>query len=99
MLSGLPVVGALTVPPDLLLWLVVLLVLWVVAYVLYRIAMTRRKDFGMPVKRRILCRSLKVDRDEVAEVPFWWTDLQVQHAVSMYWRHSLRSPFLPPPEY
>ncbi len=89
----------LNVPQSLFLWLIVLLVLWVVAYVLYRIAMTKRKDYGMPVRRRIFCRSLRVDRDEVAEVPFWWTDLQVQHALGLYWRYSLRSPFIPPPEY
>ena len=87
------------VPANLLLWVVVLLVLWIVAYVLYRIAMTKRKDFGMPVRRRIFCRSLRVERDEVAEVPFWWTDLQVQRSLGLYWRYSLRSPFLPPPEY
>jgi hypothetical protein len=90
---------SLSVPRSLVLWVVVLLVLWVVAYFLYRMAMTKRRDFGMPVRRRLLCRSLKVRRDEVAEVPFWWTDLQVQHALGTHWRYSLRSPFLPPPEY
>ena len=88
----------LNLPTSLMLWALALLVLWVVAYVLYRIAMTKRKDFGMPVHRRILRRGLRVDRDEIAEVPFWWTDLQVQRSLGMYWRYSLRSPFLPPPE-
>jgi hypothetical protein len=60
--------------------------------------MTKRKDFGMPVRRRIFCRRLRVDRDEVADAPFWWTDLQVQHAVSLYWRHALRAPFISAPE-
>ena len=99
MVAGSPLPFSVNVPQNLLMWLVALLVLWVVAYVLYRIAMTKRKDFGMPVRRRILCRKLRVDRDEVAEVPFWWTDLQVQHAISTYWRHALRSPFIAPPEY
>jgi hypothetical protein len=96
---ALPSAVTINVPKSLLLWVIVLLVLWVVAYVLYRIAMTKRKDFGLPVRRRIFCRTLRVQRDEVAEVPFWWTDLQVQHAVSGYWRHSLRSPFISPQEF
>lgn len=70
------------------------LVLWVVVYMLYRLVMTKRKDFGMPVRRRLLCRSLRVDNDQVADVPFWWTDLQIQLAVRGHWRHTLRSPGL-----
>ena len=91
-------VAAFAVSSNLLVWVAVVLALWVAGYFLYRMAMTRRKDFGMPVRRRLLCRGLRIERDEVADVPFWWTDLQVQRAVSSYWRHSLRSTFLQPPQ-
>jgi hypothetical protein len=68
------------------------LLLWVVVYMLYRLIMTKRKDFGVPVRRRILCRHLKVDADQSAEAPFWWTDLQIQVAVGHHWRDALRAP-------
>jgi hypothetical protein len=73
--------------------LIAALLLWIVVYMLYRLVMTRRKDFGVPVRRRILCRRLRVHNDQVADVPFWWTDLQIQLAVRNHWRNSLRSPF------
>jgi hypothetical protein len=69
------------------------LVFWIVLYFSYRVVMTGRRDFGMPVRRRLLTFGLKVDRDQSADVPFWWTDLQVQRAVRSYWRQTLRSPF------
>jgi hypothetical protein len=68
------------------------LLVWVVVYLLYKVMMTQRKDFGMPVRRRILCKRLRVDHDQYAEVPFWWTDLQVQLAVRNHWRNTLRGP-------
>lgn len=69
------------------------LVFWIVLYFSYRVIMTGRKDFGLPVRRRLLTFGLRVDRDQSAEVPFWWTDLQVQRAVHSYWRQTLRTPF------
>jgi hypothetical protein len=77
----------------LYLALIAALVLWVVVYLVYKLAMTSRRDFGLPVRRRMLCRRLRVHSDQRAEVPFWWTDLQVQRAVRSYWRRSLRTPF------
>lgn len=74
--------------------IVAALLLWVVVYMLYRLVMTRRKDFGMPVRRRVLCRKLRIDQDQAAEAPFWWTDLQIQLAVSNHWRQTLRRPFV-----
>jgi len=68
------------------------LLVWVVVYLLYKLIMTQRKDFGMPVRRRILCKRLRVDHDQSAEVPFWWTDLQVQLAVRTHWKNTLRGP-------
>src|ERR1700720_3046984 len=69
------------------------LIFWVVVYLVYKVVMTGRKDFGMPVRRRVLCKHLRVDHDQSAEVPIWWTDLQVQRAVRAHWRHTLRLPF------
>jgi hypothetical protein len=69
------------------------LIFWVVVYLVYRVVMTGRKDFGMPVRRRVLCAHMRVDRDLSAEVPFWWTDIQVLRAVRAHWRQELRLPF------
>jgi hypothetical protein len=69
------------------------LVLWVILYLIYRVVMTGRKDFGMPVRRRLFALHLRVDRDQSADVPFWWTDLQIQRAVRAHWRQTLRAPF------
>ena len=90
--------AAFSVSSNLFVWVALLLALWIAGYFLYRFAMTRRKDFGMPVRRRLLRRGMHIERDEVAEVPFWWTDLQVQRAVTTHWRHSLRTTFLQKPE-
>jgi hypothetical protein len=82
-----------SIPGDVYLAATGALVCWVVVYLVYKVVMTGRKDFGMPVKRRLLCKRLRVDRDQSAEVPIWWTDLQVQRAVRAHWRHTLRLPF------
>jgi hypothetical protein len=58
------------------------------AYLAYKLFY--RPDFGMPVRRRILTRGLRVRRDQFAVVPLWWTDLQVQRAISVHWKQSLR---------
>lgn len=75
-------------------WLAIIaaLVVWVTVYLIYKLRMTAKRDFGMPVRRRILVRKLTVHDNQRAEVPFWWTDLQVQRAVRSYWRRSLREP-------
>ena len=69
------------------------LVLWVTVYLVYKLAMTKRRDYGLPVRRRLMCRKLRVHEDQTADAPFWWTDLQVQRAVRSYWRRTLRSAF------
>jgi hypothetical protein len=79
-------------PQPVFLALIIALVMWVVVYMLYKLIMTERKDFGMPVRRRLLCKRLRVDHDRSAEVPFWWTDLQVQLAVRAHWKQTLRGP-------
>jgi hypothetical protein len=65
------------------------LLLWVVIYLIYKMAF--RADFGLPVRRRLLCNRLTVERDQAASVPLWWSDLQIQRAVRAYWKQSLRS--------
>jgi hypothetical protein len=78
-------------PINTALLSVVLAVLlaWIAAYMVYKIAW--RADFGLPVRRRLLCTRLRVQRDQVAFVPLWWSDLQIQHAVRNHWKNSLRS--------
>lgn len=70
------------------------LVGWVVLYLVYKFAW--RRDFGLPVRRRLLARRLVVERDQVAFVPFWWSDLQVQRAVNGYWKRTLKRSFEKP---
>ena len=82
-----------SIPGDVYLAATGALVCWVVVYLVYKVVMTGKKDFGMPVKRKVLCKHLRVDPDQSAEVPIWWTDLQVQRAVRAHWRHTLRLPF------
>src|SRR4029077_19259021 len=82
-----------SIPGDVYLAATGALVCWVVVYLVYKVVMTGRKDFGMPVKRRLLCKRLRVDHDQSAEGPIWWTALQVQRAVRAHWRHTLRLPF------
>jgi hypothetical protein len=68
-------------------------VLWILIYVVYKIGW--RRDYGLPVRRRILAHKLVVDRNQVAYVPFWWSDLQVQRALNSYWKRTLRRGFEP----
>ena len=67
------------------------LVVWLIVYLAYKLRMTSKRDFGFPVRRRLLCLHLTVHENQQADVPFWWTDLQVQRAVKSYWRRSLRT--------
>ena len=72
------------------------LLIWIVLYMIYKMAW--RADFGLPVRRRLLCTRLSVERDQMAFVPLWWSDLQIQRAVKAYWRQSLRSTVASIPE-
>jgi hypothetical protein len=74
---------------SLLLAFLAFLVMWVVIYMLYK--MFWHADFGLPVRRRLLARRLVIDRDQVAFAPIWWSDLQIQRAVSAHWRKTLRT--------
>jgi hypothetical protein len=85
-----PAVGS--VLGDIYLAAIGLLVCLVVAYLVYKIVMTGHRDYGMPVKRRLLCKRLRVDGDQSAQVPFWWTEHQVQQVMRAHWRHTLRLP-------
>jgi hypothetical protein len=49
-----------------------------------------RPDFGMPVRRRLLVRGLRIRREEFAEAPIWWSTIQVERAVRTHWKASLR---------
>lgn len=71
------------------------LVGWIAAYLIYKIFW--RSDFGLPVRRRLLCSGLTIQRDQVAFVPLWWSDLQIQRAVSAHWKNALRSTVSRPP--
>jgi hypothetical protein len=77
---------------DVYLAAIAVLVCLIVVYLVYKIAMTGRRDYGMPVKRRLLCKRLRVDHDQSAQVPFWWTERQVQQVMRAHWRHTLRLP-------
>ncbi|MBJ7609960.1 MAG: hypothetical protein JF887_11115 [Candidatus Dormibacteraeota bacterium] len=65
------------------------LLAWIAAYLVYK--MFWHSDFGLPVRRRLLCTRMKIQRDQMAVVPLWWSDLQIQRAVSAHWKNSLRS--------
>ena len=67
------------------------LIAWVVLYLVYRLVW--RRDFGLPVRRRVLTRRLFVERDQIAYVPFWWSDIQVQHALDEHWKDTMRKGF------
>lgn len=71
--------------------IVALLLGWVVLYAVYKVAW--HPDFGMPVRRRIAVRGLVVEGNQVAYVPFWWTNLQVQRALDNHWRRIMRRGF------
>jgi hypothetical protein len=72
-------------------YVVAALLAWVVLYLVYKVAW--RRDFGLPVRRRVLQRRLQVERDQVAYVPFWWSDIQVQRALDEHWRRTMRRGF------
>lgn len=61
---------------------------WIALYLLYKVGW--RRDFGLPVRRRLLIRGLRVEREQLAFVPFWWSDIQVQRALDGHWRRTLR---------
>lgn len=61
---------------------------WMALYLLYKMAW--RRDFGLPVRRRLLVSGLRVEREQLALVPFWWSDIQVQRALDAHWRRTLR---------
>ena len=92
-----PASGGLSLGGNEVIYLALIaaLVFWVILYMIYRVVMTGRKDFGIPVRRRLFAIHLRVDRDQSADVPFWWTDIQIQRAVRAHWRQTLRSPFAP----
>lgn len=75
--------------------LIGLLVAWVILYLLYKMVWPR--DFGMPVRRRLICSHLHVERDQIAFVPLWWSDLQVHRALKAHWREALRGALGDPP--
>jgi len=61
---------------------------WVALYLIYKLGW--RRDFGLPVRRRLLVTGLRVEREQLALVPFWWSDIQVQRALDAHWRRELR---------
>ena len=71
--------------------LVVALLGWIVLYLVYKVAW--RRDFGMPVERRLTVRRLVVERNQVAYVPLWWSDLQIQRAIDRHFRESMQRGF------
>ena len=88
LLADLHVAGH-TISTTLVLVVTAVLLAWIALYLLYKVAW--RRDFGMPVRRRLLCMRLHVQRDQVAFVPLWWSDLQIQRAVKAHWKSSLRA--------
>jgi hypothetical protein len=72
-------------------WVVVALLCWVVVYFAYKAVW--RRDYGIPVQRRIFRFRLQVDHDQMAYVPFWWSDLQVQRALKAHLRRTMKQAF------
>lgn len=64
--------------------LIACLILYLAYKVLYR------PDFGIPVRRKLVSAGLRVRRDQLAEVPLWWSNIQVQRAIRTHWKESLR---------
>lgn len=60
----------------------------IVLYLVYKVAW--KPDFGMPVRRRITSMKMTINRDQVAYVPLWWSNLQVQRAIRSHWKDTLR---------
>ncbi len=75
------------------LQLIALLLGCIILYMSYRIFYPR--DFGVPVKRRLFQMHLRVVRDQVAYVPLWWSNIQVQRAINSHWRQALKDSFTP----
>ena len=73
-------------------YVIAALVAWIVLYLVYKVAW--RRDFGLPVRRRVLQAHLHVERDQVAYVPFWWSDIQVQRALDEHWKATMRRGFV-----
>jgi hypothetical protein len=73
---------------------IIALVSCLILYLAYKLFY--RPDFGTPVRRRLLIRGLRVRRDQLAEVPLWWSNLQVQRAMRGHWKETLRRNVLPP---
>jgi hypothetical protein len=63
----------------------------ILLYLAYKIFY--KPDFGLPVRRRVFCSHMRVDRDQVAYVPIWWSNLQVQGAIKKHWKQSLEQTF------
>jgi len=66
----------------------ILILIAIILYLVYKF--TYHRDFGVPVKRRLLVMRLQVVNDQVAFVPFWWSDIQVQRAVRAHWKKTMR---------
>ena len=47
-------------------------------------------DFGMPVQRKVFLKGMRVKRDQLCEVPIWWSNIQVQRAIKAHWKQTLR---------
>ncbi|HZB96974.1 MAG TPA: hypothetical protein VE219_00095 [Candidatus Sulfotelmatobacter sp.] len=62
---------------------------WLILYLTYKLAWPR--DFGIPVRRRLLRTRLEVVNDRIAYVPLWWSDLQVQRSLKRHWKESLHT--------
>ena len=65
-----------------------------IVYLIYKLVY--RPDFGMPVRRRILATHIRFRRDQFADVPVWWSNLQVQRAIRGHWKQSLRDTVIRP---
>ena len=66
----------------------------VIIYMVYKFAWPR--DFGLPVRRKLFRVRMKVERNQVAYVPFYWTDIQVQRAIKTHWKQAMRDSFAAP---
>ncbi|MDQ6846673.1 MAG: hypothetical protein M3019_03695 [Candidatus Dormibacteraeota bacterium] len=88
LLSDIVIAGH-PVNAAMLLGVLAFLLAWIIVYLVYK--MFWHADFGLPVRRRLLSKAMKVERDQMAFVPMWWSDLQIQRAVSAHWKNSLRS--------
>jgi hypothetical protein len=83
--------AATTLSTGQYLSLLAILLLCVVLYMVYKIIW--HPDFGLPVRRRLFCRRLSVERHQVAFVPLWWSNLQVQRALEKHWKDAMRQSF------